>query len=188
MADWVIAQSNGTGHALIIGEPLTPASAGIVASMRSEFKTRCPKCTVSFTQVPFTEWGTKLLPTTQTALTSDPSINYVLPIYDSMMQFVGPAISAAGRINSVKVVSADGTPFVVQGLAKGQPPNLEMDVAENPERTGYAVMDQVFRILTKTKPTPNSAVVVQNLTKATAANAFSDTSWKQGFTKLWSGQ
>ena len=47
------------------------------------------------------------------ALLADPSINYILPIYDSMSQFVVPALRITGSEGSVKVASFNGTPFVL---------------------------------------------------------------------------
>jgi ribose transport system substrate-binding protein len=188
MADWTIWKTEGKGHALIVGEPLTPASGPLVEAMKEEFTKYCAECEVSFTQVPFTEWATKLQPATQTALTKDPSIEYVLPIYDSMTQFVNPAILASGRSSSVKVASADGTPFVVEGLEEDNPPFLEMTVAENPARSGYAVMDQILRVLTGTKPTSESAIAVQVLTKENVSEKFAGENFEEEFSKLWSGK
>jgi hypothetical protein len=39
-----------------------------------------------------TEWSTKIQPSVQAALISNPTANYVIPIYDSMSQFVVPAM------------------------------------------------------------------------------------------------
>jgi ribose transport system substrate-binding protein len=188
MADWTIWKTEGKGHALIVGEPLTPASGPLVEAMKEEFSKYCPECEVSFTQVPFTEWATKLQPAVQTSLTKDPSIEYVLPIYDSMTQFVNPAILASGRSSSVKVASADGTPFVVEGLEENNPPFLEMTVAENPARSGYAVMDQILRVLTENKPTTESAIAVQVLTKENVSEKFAGENFEEEFSKLWSGK
>ena len=43
------------------------------------------------------EWGTKIQPSVQSALLAHPEVNVVIPIYDSMSQFVVPAMRLTGR-------------------------------------------------------------------------------------------
>ena len=44
---------------------------------------------------------------------ANPEINVVIPIYNSMSQFVVPAIRLAGKTGQVKVGTFNGTPFVL---------------------------------------------------------------------------
>ena len=42
------------------------------------------------------DWASKVGPTVQSAILSDRELNYVIPIYDGMVQFVMPAIITTG--------------------------------------------------------------------------------------------
>jgi hypothetical protein len=72
-------------------------------------------------------------------------VNYILPIYDSMSQFVVPAITAAGKTGKVSIATYNGTPFVMTYLAKGQA--VKMEVGENLNWLGWAYVDAAARYL-----------------------------------------
>jgi ribose transport system substrate-binding protein len=188
LSDWAIWKTDGKGQVVIIGETLSPPSAPIVEEMKAQFAKYGPEMTVEFTEVPFTEWSTKLQPATQTALNQYPETDYVLPIYDSMLEFVNPAIQASGKADSVKVAGGSGTPFVLEELEEGNPPFVEMTVAEDNTRSGWAVMDQVLRVLTGTPTTEGSAMAYQVVTKENAAERFEGVDFKEDFSKLWSDE
>ena len=75
----------------------------------------------------------------------DPQLNYVIPIYDSMTQFVVPAITTAGKIGKVHVATFNGTPFVLKYMQEGD--IVKMVVGESLEWIGYAFMDSDARLL-----------------------------------------
>ena len=77
---------------------------------------------------PVTEWATKITPGVQSALVKDPGINYILPIYDSMSGFVVPGVRIAGKSNSVKLATFNGTPFVIDMIQQGQVHILRAEV------------------------------------------------------------
>ena len=82
-----------------------------------------------------TEWGTKIQPGVQAALQANPEINVVIPIYDSMSQFVVPAIRLAGKTGQVKVGTFNGTPFVLDYIQSGE---VDMDIGESLDWIAYA--------------------------------------------------
>jgi ribose transport system substrate-binding protein len=43
-------------------------------------------------------------------------LNYVIPIYDSMSQYVVPAIQEQSAANRVRIATFNGTPFVLKLL------------------------------------------------------------------------
>ena len=70
----------------------------LVAGFKSELAANCPKCKiVQEINVGVTEWGTKIQPAVQSAVQAHPEINVVIPIYDSMSQFVVPALRLTGK-------------------------------------------------------------------------------------------
>ena len=145
-ADYVIAQTNGKADDVIFTSPDVPPSNGITAAMTKEFKDHCTDCKVKVITVPLADWATKIAPQTQSSLTSDPSINWVTPIYDSMSLYAQQGITAAGKSGSVHIASYNGTPAVMKLIQSGN--IMSMDVGENITWLAYATMDQVGRVIT----------------------------------------
>ena len=150
-ADWVILDTQGEASVLVITSDEVVPSKGIVGAIQEEFETRCgPGCKVRVVNVPVTEWATKIQTEVQSAILSDPELNYVIPIYDSMSQFVVPGITAAGAKGRVEIATFNGTPFVMKMLQDDD--DVVMEVGENLAWIGWANMDQAMRILTGQPP------------------------------------
>jgi ribose transport system substrate-binding protein len=145
-ADYVIAQTNGKADDVIFTSPDVPPSNGITAAMQKEFTTYCPACKVKVIDVPLADWATKIAPETQSSISSDPSINWITPIYDSMSLFAQQGITAAGKTGAVHIASYNGTPAVMKLIQDGN--IMSMDVGENITWLAYATMDQVGRVIT----------------------------------------
>jgi ribose transport system substrate-binding protein len=111
-----------------------------------------------------------------------------VPIYDSMLQFVNPAIQGAGKSNSVKVVTSNGDDFALEELEDNNPPFLEMIVGGSIERTGWSIMDQVLRSLTGTKPATGPSVAWQILTSENVTERYKDENFEENFEKLWANE
>jgi ribose transport system substrate-binding protein len=93
---------------------------------------------------PVVDWGTRITPNVQSALLSDPTVNYIIVIYDSMSQFVVPAVIAANATQRVKIDAFNGTPFVLGLIQEGR---VQMDIGENLDWIGDAIIDAEMRIL-----------------------------------------
>jgi ribose transport system substrate-binding protein len=104
----------------------------------------------------------------QSALQADPSINYIIPIYDSMSQFVVPAITITGKKDSVKIATFNGTPFVLGFVQQG---SVEMDIGENLDWIGHAIMDAEMRILCGLEPVKDPKIPFYIFDSSNAANA-----------------
>lgn len=143
MADWAIAKTNGKVNAVIIGSDEIPPTAPFVKSIKDRLDS-CENCKHKYINAPISEWGTKIQPSVQAALIADPGINYILPIFDSMSQFVAPALKITNRAGSVKIVSYNGTPFVLDMIRNG---DVEMVVGESLGWVGMAGTDANMRLL-----------------------------------------
>lgn len=145
-ADWIISDSGGKANTLLIGGADILPSPGTVDTIKQEFDQNCPDCKYTVINIPVSEWNTKTQSEVQAALNKDPNIKYVYPLYDAMVAGAVPAVQTLGRASSVKVVSYNGSPYVLQYI---QQKNIAaMDVGEDTVGIGYASMDQAFRILT----------------------------------------
>jgi ribose transport system substrate-binding protein len=122
----------------------------LLEGLRDEFETRCPGCRLRFIDVPIPQWADRLQTEVSSALVADPGLDYIVPIYDSMSQYVVPAILAAGAAERVKIATFNGTPFVLGMLQEDD--IVEMDVGENLAWVGWATMDQAFRLIAGEDP------------------------------------
>ena len=198
-ADWIILDTKGKANVLVVTSNEILPTAPIVAAIKSEFAKQCGSaCKVTFLNAPVTDWATKITPGVQSALVKDPGINYILPIYDSMSQFVVPAITAAGKTGQVFIATYNGTPFVMDYLAQGQ--HVKMEVGENLNWLGWAYVDGAARVLaglTLPKPpkhfntkTALRVFTAKNIKQAlvggkTKLSTGYGTAYETGYKKLW---
>lgn len=145
-ADWAIKETKGEGHILLLNSSEVPPSEGIIAAQKDELAQHCPACKVKVVNVPVADWATKIATTVQSEIQADPSLDYVLPVYDSMMIYVESGVKAAGKAGSVFTASFNGTPAVLKLMQDGQV--VTMDVGESLSWLASATMDQVGRVLT----------------------------------------
>ena len=153
--DWMVDQTRGKGNALIITSDEVPPAKAEVAAMQDEMKKYCPNCTSKVVNVPVSDWATKIQSEVQSALTADPSINFVLPIYDSMSLYAQSGIKAAGKTGQVQISSVNGTPAVLK--IQQDDGIVTMNVGESIPWLAWATMDQAGRLLLKLPPVPNGA-------------------------------
>lgn len=150
-ADWIIKQTKCDANVLVITTNELIAGDINSKAAQDEFDKYCGDgCKTRFVNVPIAQWATKIGTTTQTAVSSNPDLNYVFPLYDAMSQFVVPAIQLGGGIDRVKVASFNGTPGILRMVQTGDV--VEMIVGENETHLGYAAMDQAMRLVTGVAP------------------------------------
>jgi ribose transport system substrate-binding protein len=141
LVDWAVVKTGGHMNALVLiaNGPLSTDS--MVAGVTEELK-HCNDCKTKTMDFPVVDWGTKITPGVQSALLADPSINYIIVIYDSMSQFVVPALTITGASDRVKIDAFNGTPFVLGLIQQGK---VEMDIGENLDWIGSALVDAEMR-------------------------------------------
>ena len=191
-ADWAILQTKGHANVFIIKSAEVVPSNTIVAAIQDELKKHCgTACKSRVVNVPVTDWATKIQSEVQSALTADPGVNYVIPIYDSMSQFAAPAITAAGKVGKVHIATFNGTPFVMKMLQTGN--IVDFEVGENLDWIGYGNMDQNMRILAGLKPLKTENLALRAFTKDNikqagtppAVNVGYGNAYLKGYLKLW---
>ncbi|KPF42175.1 sugar ABC transporter substrate-binding protein [Rhizobium sp. AAP43] len=190
LAAWAYAKTEGKPNVLIIGSSDVLPSIPFVKSIQDQLKALCPDCVQKHLDVPVSEWATKIQPGVQSAVLADPGINFILPIYDSMSQFVIPALRITGSEGAVKVASYNGTPFVLDMVREGQ---VQMDIGESLGWSGYAAVDNIMRMLCGLPSVKklNSPLLVfdeRNIETAGVPATFDDgygDAHLEGFRKLW---
>ena len=190
IADQAIVGTKGKANALVVTINQVKSTVPMVAGIKSQFAQFCKGCKLAFTDVTIADIATKIQPNVQAALTADPGINYVICLYDSAeAPFAEAAIRAAGRTGKVKISTFNGTPSVLKEVKKGD--IVTMDVAENLEWIGYAIVDQSMRIMGGLPPVKNARVPVRVFDKSNISQAGSSftsgwgNSYIGGYQKLW---
>lgn len=190
-ADWMIADSKGNAHILIVSSNDILPSAPTVAVIEHELKAHCPTCTYTDTNVPVSDWNTKVGSTVEAELEAHPNINYVDCLYDAMVQTAVPGVELAGKTGKVKIVSYNGSTFALKYIQDGNV--MAMDVGEPTVQIGYAVMDQAFRILSGAGALPTESTPIRVWDKSNISDAGTPPSLTQGYgdayvagyNKLW---
>ncbi len=143
LADWTIWRTNGKANVVLIVSDEVPPTGPLVAGFEDEMKKYCPGCkVVQKINVGVTEWGTKIRPSVQSAVLANPSVNFIVPIYDSMSQFVVPALQLTGKTGTVKVATFNGTPFVLDYVREGK---VDMNIGESLDWIARATIDGYLR-------------------------------------------
>lgn len=163
-----IAQAGDKVDALVLVSNEALSTDSMVAGIKGVFDADCPTCRYRIVNVPIPDWSTKIQPTVQSAILADPALNTVLPIYDSMAQFVVPAVTITGKTGQVKIHTFNGTPFVIGLVQKGQ---VESDIGENLDWIAHGVIDAEMRILCGLPPVSDPKIPFLIFDKANAATA-----------------
>jgi ribose transport system substrate-binding protein len=190
-ADWVIADSGADASVLVITSNDARSTRSLVRGMKDEFATRCPGCDVRYVDVAIPDWAREVRGEVQSAFVRDPEIDYVIPIYDSMSQYVVPAIRASGKVGRVRIATFNGTPFVLKMVQDED--IVQMDVGENLSWIGWASMDQAFRVIAgepavSTENTPLRVFDDRNVADAGEPPGFDrgyGRAYVEGYRRLW---
>jgi ribose transport system substrate-binding protein len=196
-ADHVIADTNCKADVLVLTSKEVIGGSAEVEALKDEVTKHCGDgCKLQFADAPVPEWSSKVQSEVQSAIQANPKLNYVIPLYDGMTQFVVPGIQAAGARGRVKVATFNGTPFALKFIQDDTP--VVMDVGENLDHVGYATMDQAMRIFAGKKPIasgdehiPLRVFDKSNVDEAgkppELSKGYGD-AYRKGYTQLWSGK
>jgi len=168
MADWAVQQTQGKANILLVTSNADTSSAAVQAGVTGELKSVCDSCALSTVNVNPTDWATKLQTTVEGSLSANPNINYILPVFDSMAQFIAPAIVASGKSGQVHVASFNGTPAILDMIRTGN--IVTMDVGENTSDVAAAGLDQIMRIMLH-KPAGQDVINVRIMDKSNVGEA-----------------
>lgn len=196
MADYAIQATEGQGEILIVNSSEVPPSNGMVSAMKEELESHCGGCSVEEVDVATSAWATDLASTIQSALQSNPNIDFVLPVYDSMMLYIESAVLSSGKMGQVQTASFNGTPAILKLMQEGDV--VAMDVGEDVSWLAWSTLDEAGRILTGNEPTPggNQQTPLKVLTDDNVADTGTPpqpgqgygNAYVEGYKALWGGQ
>jgi ribose transport system substrate-binding protein len=162
-AAYVILKTDGKASVLVITAPSTANSPHIEKAIMGMFEKYCPACKVRAAGVNAADWASKIGPTVQSAILADRSLNYVIPIYDGMVQAVMPAIITTGSSARVKVATFNNTPAVLDMIRTGDVVTFES--GEDTTWLAGAILDQDMRVLLKQPLVKDYVVGIRAFTK-----------------------
>ena len=178
LADWVITKDT-KAHVLVIVSDEIVSTKAMRDGISSEFDTYGgPDIKYTFVNVPIPDWGTKVKPAVQSAIVADPQLTYVVCIYDSMSQFVTPAIDATNSAGKVKVIGFNGTPFVLDLVRTGK---VEADIGESLNWAGMAIADAEMRLIGGKGQVASMNIPFRLFTKDNAAEAGVPAEFSKGY-------
>jgi ribose transport system substrate-binding protein len=177
LAEWAIAKTGGKANALVLVANEALSTDSMVAGLTEAFA-NCPDCKFTIVNVAIPDWASKIQPNVQSAVIADPTINYIIPIYDSMAQFVVPALQITGATDRVKIATFNGTPFVLDLIQNGQ---VEMDIGENLDWIAYGLLDAQMRILCDLPPVTDPKIPMLIFDKNNAASAGTPAAASKGY-------
>jgi ribose transport system substrate-binding protein len=194
MADSAIVNSGGKVNALFLTSNEVQPAAGIAQAFKDELAKYCPAtCKVDTQNIPLTDWASKIPGTVQSALIRDPSINYIVPVFDGMTQYISAGVKQSSAGGQIKVSAYNGTASVLQMLQRKD--LVVSDAGEPTEWLGYADIDQALRLLSGVPPLPtentplrifDASNVGEAGTPAVQTKGYGDSqSVVVGYQKLW---
>jgi len=146
-ADWVIMHSNCDTDVLVLTSDEVEGGITEVNAIKKEFAELAPCVKLRFANAPVPEWSTKIAPVVTPLVQANKNLKWIIPLYDSMCQFVVPAIRMAGGYDRVKIATFNGTPFVLKMMQDDPDGPVSMNVGESLAWLGYGAMDQAMRIM-----------------------------------------
>ncbi|MBS1861410.1 MAG: substrate-binding domain-containing protein [Actinobacteria bacterium] len=191
MADFTASDSEGSANVALIESKELDTSNLVSAAFLKELGKVCPECSVKQFNVPVAQWN-GLQSQIQSILRSNPEVNYVVPVFDGMALFMIPGITTAGKSSSVKMVTFNASPGVMEYLAKGDIVAAEVGDATVLQGWGYA--DQTFRVLLNKPPLDNIGVPERLFTEeniesidleAPESTWYTKTNYQEAYKKLW---
>jgi ribose transport system substrate-binding protein len=186
-AAYAIAQSNGTGSVLILGDDEFPTEKRRVEAQVQYFKDHCPACKVTVKNEQLATLATSVPADTQSILRANPDIKWILPAYDYLGGFVVQGLTQ-GAITGVSVVGADAVSQQLDQIRAGGA--YVADAGETPVWCGWAGADEIMRLMLG-KSASNEEIPVRLFTKDNLTSASNDpaalfaTDFESPLLKLW---
>lgn len=152
-ANYAIVKTNGTGDILIVGCAGCYPSPAMTQRIKDTIAKNCPACKVHEVDVPIPQWATDTQTDVQAQITADPNINWVIPHYDALSNYVVAALQTLGKVGKVGISTFNGTPSVLQLVQSGK---VSMDISEDINWCGASTVDAILRVLGKVSPSSGS--------------------------------
>lgn len=146
MADAIVAASKGNAHIVLVRVPAIGTATEEANGFVSQTRRLCPKCTITQDSAPIPEWTT-LLPSLTTSALANPTVNYLVPVFDTMAPLMEPAVFSASAQTRVQFAGHSGDLAELKEMRSGKPPRWVANPGYDEHWAGWATMDDVYRAL-----------------------------------------
>lgn len=163
-SDWVIANSKGHANVLYVEITDSTVSQGYAETgALPEFQQHCSGCTVTVVKTQTVNLSS--LPSLVSSnLVDHPNIDYVYPEFDVDVTAAIGGINSTNHKASLQVASVEGLLSAMQRVKSG---NLQkVDVVTNGNESGWAMVDQVLRMLKGLPTVDNYHIGMRVITSA----------------------
>jgi len=144
MADWFCVTGAGAGNAVVWGSEGQASSPVMIEVIKARVAEICPSAKVEYKDAPLASWFDGTLDgVAKNAVTADPTITHLMPIYDGMSFATGAGLTAAG--STAIQSSFNMTPAVAAAIGTS---SVKMDVGCPNDWFSYATVDAGLRLLT----------------------------------------
>jgi ribose transport system substrate-binding protein len=145
LADWVTADSGGTGNVLMVGTDSFPSLAELRTGFSSALSQGCPGCKITTIQLTVAQaLGNQGNPLVVNALRRNPSIKYVVGVDGAFLTGLSSSLSSAGLQGKVKIATGFGDVANETAIKGGD----EAVTTGNPSLlAGWFVVDAALRHL-----------------------------------------
>ncbi|GII60961.1 hypothetical protein Skr01_10460 [Sphaerisporangium krabiense] len=198
IGDAVIADSDAKAHILFLSVTDSSSTRRSGVHALEHLKQACPGCEVTEKQVNLSRM--KDVPSlVSSALITDPSIDYVVPQYDTYLSAVTTGLQSSGKARSVKIATSGATLAAVQQVKTND--RLIAVVGVNPPYLAWTIADSVLRMLAGEAPPAEYPSMARAITKGNIGQLkltpqaevsgewFGDPSvFQKAFTGLWSAR
>ncbi|MBR7830850.1 sugar ABC transporter substrate-binding protein [Actinospica sp. MGRD01-02] len=192
IAWWIINASKGKAKAIIAEEIDSPSSKQYVTNSLSIYKQYCPGCDIEVKDITATT-DALLASDTSSNILRDPGVEYYYTEFEDSLQDTVQGIQQSGHATSVALSVAGGS---VNGLGLLKNGTVKAVVAVDEAYAGYALTDEILRMMTKSAPVAEPYPVrlftadnIGSISVTTAAESsglwFGDASFETSYSALW---
>lgn len=148
LGNWMLADSNCTAQAALFQTPVIGLYKPLAANEPKLFSSQCgSKCSYNIQNADLATFATKLGPQVSNYVRRKPKTAYVQVAFDSMITFVGPALSSSG--SKVKLIGHDGTANVLDQIRKDSGPTKVTMAFPPTPWIGWDIADAIARQVAK---------------------------------------
>jgi ribose transport system substrate-binding protein len=191
LADLSALQTKGKAKAHIYNLESQRQDSIYIDAFKKELSQVCSSCSLEATSnVPIPNWSDALTSEARNLMSRKQDVNVLIPLYDGMAGFVEPAVRQVNAAGSVRIITQDGTPSVLDLIRKGD--IVTADIGEDRTWQAWGAADQTLRLLAGVEPVADEKIPVRvwtkdNISEATGPNAEDGygTSYVPMYEKLW---
>ncbi|MEV8631351.1 substrate-binding domain-containing protein [Streptosporangium sp. NPDC051023] len=162
IGDAVVADSDGDAHILFLSVTDSASTRRAGAHAVAHLKETCAGCKVTLKEVSLSRM--KDVPSlVSSALLTDPSIDYVIPQYDTYLAAATTGLQSSGKVRDVKISTSGATLAAVQQVKTNN--QLIAVAGVNPPYLAWTMGDSVLRMLAGQQPPAEYPSLARAFTK-----------------------